>query len=155
MPSTHIPSPLQVVVLAAGKGTRMKSRLPKVLHRLAGRPMLGHVLAAAAALDPERVVAVTGHGAADVAGYLEGTEWASARFDIRTVVQEPQLGTGHAVQQALPELAGDGTHPHPVRRRATHLRHHTARAGGRQRAHRARPSRPAVSYTHLTLPTKA
>jgi len=71
--------------------------------------MLGHVLAAAAALDPERVVAVTGHGAADVAGYLEGTEWASARFDIRTVVQEPQLGTGHAVQQALPELAGDGT----------------------------------------------
>lgn len=107
MPSSP-PAPLSVVVLAAGKGTRMKSRLPKVLHSLAGRPLLGHVLSAARALDPGRSVVVTGHGAAEVEAHLRGR--FGPAFDqgrLATVRQEPQLGTGHAVRQALPHLASD------------------------------------------------
>ncbi len=83
--------------MAAGKGTRMKSALPKVLHRLAGRALLQHVLDTAAALGPGRTIVVTGHGAAAV-------ESASAASGARFVRQEPQLGTGHAVQQAVPAL---------------------------------------------------
>ena len=91
---------VSLIVLAAGLGTRMNSDLPKVLHPLAGVPMLHHALAAGRALEPSRVVVVTGHGADAVA--------RSARdFDdaCDCVVQEPQLGTAHAVAQAAPLLA--------------------------------------------------
>lgn len=100
---------LDVVIMAAGKGTRMKSQRPKVLHRLAGRPMLGHVVATAAALAARRVVVITGHGAMEVEAALRGSAWAQGAFDMKFVRQEPQLGTGHAVQQAVPELPDDGT----------------------------------------------
>ncbi|MGQ9860963.1 MAG: bifunctional UDP-N-acetylglucosamine diphosphorylase/glucosamine-1-phosphate N-acetyltransferase GlmU [Thiobacillaceae bacterium] len=89
--------PLDIVVLAAGRGTRMRSDLPKVLHPLAGRPLLAHVLAAADALAPERICVVYGHGG-------ERLPTALGRTDLLWVRQEPQLGTGHAVQQALPHL---------------------------------------------------
>ena len=88
---------LNVVIMAAGKGTRMKSALPKVLHRLAGTPLLQHVLDASAALGADRTVVVTGHGAEQV----EDVARASGAVFVR---QMPQLGTGHAVQQAVPAL---------------------------------------------------
>ena len=91
------PSPLAIVVLAAGKGTRMKSDLHKVLHPIAGRPMLEHLLASAAELGPERQVVIAGHGREQL------EEALGARATI--AVQEPQLGTGHAVQQAQAALA--------------------------------------------------
>ena len=88
---------LNVVVMAAGKGTRMKSALPKVLHRLAGKSLLQHVLGASAALQADRTVVITGHGA-------EAVEAACAGSGAVFVRQMPQLGTGHAVQQAVPAL---------------------------------------------------
>jgi bifunctional UDP-N-acetylglucosamine pyrophosphorylase/glucosamine-1-phosphate N-acetyltransferase len=95
---------LQIVIMAAGKGTRMKSARPKVLHRLAGRALLDHVLAAVAPLDATRTVVITGHGADAVeraiAGPSPGPIFAR---------QEPQRGTGHAVQQAVPQLGDEGT----------------------------------------------
>jgi len=93
---------LDIVIMAAGKGTRMKSALPKVLHRLAGRSLLQHVLDTGAELGADRIVAVTGHGAALV-------EAAVAAPNLHFVRQEPQLGTGHAVQQAAPLLHDEGT----------------------------------------------
>ncbi len=90
-------TPLNVVILAAGKGTRMHSDLPKVLHSLAGRPLIEHVIAAADSLAAERICVVYGHGG-DVLPQVVG------RGDLAWVMQEPQLGTGHAVQQALPRL---------------------------------------------------
>ena len=90
---------LNVVILAAGVGKRMHSRLPKVLHALAGRPLLSHVLDAARKLAPQRIVVVYGHGGEQVREAYGGTDLAFAR-------QEPQLGTGHAVQQAVPLLTG-------------------------------------------------
>lgn len=90
--------PLAIVVLAAGKGTRMKSDLHKVLHAVAGRPMLEHLLASAAELAPERQVVIAGHGREQLEAALGG----KAVF----ALQEPQLGTGHAVQQAETALAG-------------------------------------------------
>ena len=90
--------PLAIVVLAAGKGTRMKSDLHKVLHPIAGRPMLEHLLASAAELAPQRQVVVAGHGREQLEAALGG------RAEI--AVQDPQLGTGHAVQQAEGALAG-------------------------------------------------
>ena len=105
-------SAIDVVIMAAGKGTRMKSRLPKVLHRLAGQPLLGHVLASAAGLGARSAVVVTGHGATEVEAYC--ANWARARGQndpktpLSCVRQEPQLGTGHAVQQAAPVLPDDG-----------------------------------------------
>jgi bifunctional UDP-N-acetylglucosamine pyrophosphorylase/glucosamine-1-phosphate N-acetyltransferase len=89
---------LNVVILAAGLGKRMHSERPKVLHPLAGRPLISHVIAAARALDARRIVVVYGHGGDTVRAALSGGDLAFAR-------QEPQLGTGHAVQQALPALA--------------------------------------------------
>jgi bifunctional UDP-N-acetylglucosamine pyrophosphorylase/glucosamine-1-phosphate N-acetyltransferase len=86
-----------VVIMAAGKGTRMKSALPKVLHRLAGRSLLQHVLSTVAALDSRRTVVITGHGA-------EAVEAAVAAPGLQFVRQMPQLGTGHAIQQASPAL---------------------------------------------------
>lgn len=90
-------TPLNVVILAAGKGTRMQSSLPKVLHPLAGKPLLGHCLSAADALGAARIFVVYGHGG-------ETLPQAIGRDDIEWVLQEPQLGTGHAVQQAVPAL---------------------------------------------------
>jgi bifunctional UDP-N-acetylglucosamine pyrophosphorylase/glucosamine-1-phosphate N-acetyltransferase len=99
---------VDVVILAAGKGTRMKSRLPKVLHRLAGRALVQHVIDTVAALDARRVVVVTGNGAAQVETALSGWAQAGGMPIPAFVRQEPQLGTGHAVQQALPALRDDG-----------------------------------------------
>jgi bifunctional UDP-N-acetylglucosamine pyrophosphorylase/glucosamine-1-phosphate N-acetyltransferase len=99
---------VDVVIMAAGKGTRMKSKLPKVLHLLAGRALLQHVVDTAAALMARQVVLITGHGATQVEGALSNKTPATAGFSLEFVRQEPQLGTGHAVQQALPVLRDDG-----------------------------------------------
>jgi bifunctional UDP-N-acetylglucosamine pyrophosphorylase / glucosamine-1-phosphate N-acetyltransferase len=93
---------IDIVIMAAGKGTRMKSDLPKVLHRLAGRPLLQHVLNTCAGLGANRTLVVTGYGA-------ERVEQSIADATIRCVRQEPQLGTGHAVQQVAPFLDDAGT----------------------------------------------
>src|SRR5882757_5695880 len=92
-------SDLAVIVLAAGQGTRMKSSLPKVLHKIGGRPMLGHILAAAKHMHAKRVVVVTAPGADQVAAVAK--EWGAD-----TAVQEKQLGTGHAVLAAEKALSG-------------------------------------------------
>ncbi|NMF89998.1 bifunctional UDP-N-acetylglucosamine diphosphorylase/glucosamine-1-phosphate N-acetyltransferase GlmU [Aromatoleum petrolei] len=89
---------MEVVILAAGQGKRMRSVLPKVLQPIAGRPMLAHVIGAARALDASRICVVFGHGGEVVRERLQDAALRWAR-------QEPQLGTGHAVQQALPELS--------------------------------------------------
>ena len=99
---------VDVVIMAAGKGTRMKSKLPKVLHSLAGRALLAHVVDTASALQPRNVVVITGHGATEVEAALAGFMRAGALFSLNFARQEPQLGTGHAVQQALPQIADDG-----------------------------------------------
>ncbi len=93
---------LDIVIMAAGKGTRMKSALPKVLHRLAGRSLLQHVLRTAADLGADGIVVITGHGA-------EQVEAAVTAPHLQFVRQMPQLGTGHAVQQAAPLLHAEGT----------------------------------------------
>ena len=93
---------LNIVIMAAGKGTRMRSKRPKVLHVLGGRQLLQHVLGAVAALGATRTVVVTGHGAAEV-------EQSARAPGLAFVRQEPQLGTGHALQQAAPLLDDDGT----------------------------------------------
>lgn len=92
---------LNIVILAAGKGTRMHSDKPKVLHAVAGKPLLGHVIAAAEQLSPQRIVVVYGFGGQAVPQAFNGKQllWAE---------QAQQLGTGHAVQQALPHLDDDG-----------------------------------------------
>jgi bifunctional UDP-N-acetylglucosamine pyrophosphorylase/glucosamine-1-phosphate N-acetyltransferase len=96
--------PLHVVVLAAGKGTRMKSAQPKVLHRAAGLPLIEHVLRLGAALQPATTTVIVGHGAA----LVESSQ--RARPGLRFALQEPQLGTGHALLQARPHLPkGEGT----------------------------------------------
>jgi len=100
---------VDVVIMAAGKGTRMKSRLPKVLHRLAGRALVRHVIDTAAVLGARRIVVVTGNGAAQVEAAIAGWAQSSGIPAPAFVRQEPQLGTGHAVQQAVPELPDDGT----------------------------------------------
>ncbi|MFI8349773.1 bifunctional UDP-N-acetylglucosamine diphosphorylase/glucosamine-1-phosphate N-acetyltransferase GlmU [Streptomyces sp. NPDC085596] len=98
--------PAAVVVLAAGEGTRMKSATPKVLHRICGRSLVGHVLAASRELDPAELVVVVGHAREQVAAHL-----AEIDPGVRTAVQERQNGTGHAVRMGLEELGGpvDGT----------------------------------------------
>ncbi len=100
--------PVDVVIMAAGKGTRMKSRLPKVLHLLAGRALVRHVIDTATQLSARRVVVITGHGAEEVEAALSRSASAAACVELKFVRQEPQLGTGHAVQQAVPALADDG-----------------------------------------------
>jgi len=124
---------VDVVIMAAGKGTRMKSKLPKVLHLLAGRALLQHVVDTAAQLSARQVVVITGHGAMEVEATVSGSTGASAEFDINFVRQEPQLGTGHAVQQAVPLLRDDGmvvvlSGDVPLTQAAT-LRHLIAAAG--------------------------
>ncbi len=91
---------LEIIVLAAGQGKRMRSQRPKILHPLAGRPLLGHVLAAAGTLSPHKIVVVVGHGADEVRAAFDGTQ-------VEWVLQAEQLGTGHAVQQAMPRIAPD------------------------------------------------
>ena len=97
---------LDIVIMAAGKGTRMKSSRPKVLHTLAGRALLQHVLVTAASLRAEKLITITGHGADAVE---QAMRTALPDAPLAFVRQEPQLGTGHAVQQAVPELADSGT----------------------------------------------
>ena len=92
---------LNIVILAAGKGTRMYSDKPKVLHLIAGKAMLQHVLDTATILKPAKTIVVFGHGG-------EMVPQALVRNTATFVLQEPQLGTGHAVQQALPHLDEDG-----------------------------------------------
>ncbi|HWC45675.1 MAG TPA: NTP transferase domain-containing protein, partial [Casimicrobiaceae bacterium] len=94
-------SPLDVVLLAAGEGKRMHSALPKVLHRLAGRPLAAHVLDAVRALVPRSIVVVAGHRA-------DAVESALAAPDVRFVRQEPPRGTGDAARIALGALQPDG-----------------------------------------------
>ena len=94
-------SQVNVVILAAGQGRRMHSPLPKVLHRLAGRPLIGHVLETARALAPQRICVVYGHGG-------NALPEALRESDLVFVRQEPQLGTGHALAQALPQLDAAG-----------------------------------------------
>ena len=93
--------PLEVIVLAAGQGKRMRSDLPKVLHPIGGRPLLAHVLDAAHALEPKKILVVHGHGAEKVRA-----AFADAR--VEWVLQAEQLGTGHAVQQAMKHASGNG-----------------------------------------------
>ncbi|MBL8413587.1 MAG: bifunctional UDP-N-acetylglucosamine diphosphorylase/glucosamine-1-phosphate N-acetyltransferase GlmU [Propionivibrio sp.] len=93
---------MNIVILAAGQGKRMHSNLPKVLHPLAGKPLLAHVIDSARRLSPQTLCLVYGHGGDAVRATLDAPDLAWA-------LQEPQLGTGHAVQQALPYLKGDGT----------------------------------------------
>lgn len=95
-------NPLNIVILAAGKGTRMHSGKPKVLHALAGKPLVQHVLDCASALKPQQVCVVYGHGG-------EAVPDAMRQYAARFVIQEPQLGTGHAVQQAMPYLGDEGS----------------------------------------------
>lgn len=94
-------SVLNVVILAAGQGKRMKSALPKVLHPIAGRSMLSHVIEAVAKLTPDNVCIVYGHGG-------EQVRTAFPQSSLLWAKQEPQLGTGHAVMQAIPQISGDG-----------------------------------------------
>ena len=93
---------MNIVILAAGQGKRMHSNLPKVLHPLAGKALVLHVIDCARRLSPQKLCVVYGHGGEVVRDTLEAPDLAWA-------LQEPQLGTGHAVQQALPHLKGDGT----------------------------------------------
>jgi bifunctional UDP-N-acetylglucosamine pyrophosphorylase/glucosamine-1-phosphate N-acetyltransferase len=94
--------PLDVIVLAAGQGKRMRSELPKVLHPLAGRALLAHVLDTARRLAPRKTIVVHGHGAERVRAAFTDT-------DLDWVLQAEQLGTGHAVQQAMPRVDAGGT----------------------------------------------
>src|SRR5512136_3055485 len=91
---------MNIVILAAGQGKRMRSSLPKVLHPVAGRPMLAHVIAAAraACADAANITVVVGHGASSVQAAFPDAH------GLHFVLQEPQLGTGHAVMQAIPHL---------------------------------------------------
>ncbi|MEP5569220.1 MAG: bifunctional UDP-N-acetylglucosamine diphosphorylase/glucosamine-1-phosphate N-acetyltransferase GlmU [Halioglobus sp.] len=93
---------LEIIILAAGQGTRMKSPLPKVLHPVAGQPMLQHVVNVARGLKPSAIHVVVGHGAQDVKD-------AMASQPLQWVVQEQQLGTGHAVLQAMPGVEDSST----------------------------------------------
>src|SRR5699024_10842864 len=92
---------LTIVILAAGMGKRMQSDLPKVLHTLAGKPMLAHVIDSAKQLKPAQIAVVVGHGADTVKAAFEQQK------DLVFALQQPQHGTGHAVQQAEPLFVGD------------------------------------------------
>ena len=98
---------LDVVIMAAGKGTRMKSARPKVLHRLGGRALLAHVLERALQLSARSATVITGHGAEEVEAAVRALPLPGLVLGFAR--QEPQLGTGHAVQQAMPLLPDDGT----------------------------------------------
>jgi len=93
---------LNVIILAAGAGTRMRSALPKVLHAVGAKPMLEHVVDAARQLDARCIQVVYGHGGGAVQSAL-------AHLDVTWVEQDRQLGTGHAVAQALPQVVAHDT----------------------------------------------
>ncbi|PQO95912.1 UDP-N-acetylglucosamine diphosphorylase/glucosamine-1-phosphate N-acetyltransferase [Massilia phosphatilytica] len=93
---------MNVVILAAGMGKRMQSTLPKVLHPLAGKPLLQHVIDTARSLSPSKLCVIYGHGGAAVPSAVQA--WSAQGVAIDTALQEPQLGTGHAVMQALPQI---------------------------------------------------
>ena len=93
---------LQIVILAAGLGKRMRSDVPKVLHAIGGKPMLGHVIDAARALQPEQIVVVVGHGSEQIVSAFPDPA-------LRWATQDPPQGTGDAVRHALPLLDGDGS----------------------------------------------
>jgi bifunctional UDP-N-acetylglucosamine pyrophosphorylase/glucosamine-1-phosphate N-acetyltransferase len=94
--------PLHIVILAAGEGTRMKSKLPKVLQAIGGRPMLTHLLDTAIALSPEQVHVVVGSGAEQVREKCQG-------YDVNWILQQERKGTGHAVMQAMPGISGEAS----------------------------------------------
>ena len=100
MAKSSKPKPLSVVILAAGQGKRMHSDLPKVLQPLAGQPLLQHVVDTARALDPAALHVVYGHGGEQVRAAFAGQP-------IKWSLQAKQQGTGHAVQQAMPEIPDD------------------------------------------------
>ncbi|MCP4983166.1 MAG: NTP transferase domain-containing protein, partial [Gammaproteobacteria bacterium] len=89
--------PLSVVILAAGQGTRMKSARPKVIHELAGKPLLQHVVDASRALEPDQIIVVIGHGGGQVRETMQAQE-------LQFVEQREQLGTGHALLQCLDSI---------------------------------------------------
>ena len=89
---------LAIIIMAAGKGTRMQSELPKVLHQANGRPLIDYVLDSANSLDPDKTVLIVGHQA-------ELVKAAAARYRVCSALQEPQLGTGHAIMQAETHLS--------------------------------------------------
>jgi len=91
-------TPLHIIILAAGEGKRMRSRLPKVLQHIAGKPMLAHVIATARALAPAHIHVVYGHLGDQVRAAFAG------QADLIWAEQAEQLGTGHAVQQAMPQI---------------------------------------------------
>ena len=129
------PRPRVAVILAAGKGTRMKSALPKVLHRAAGRPLLQWVVDAARAAGCARILVVVGHGAERVREEISGD-------DLGWVLQAEQRGTGHALAQAEAGDPGRGDRARPLRRRAAGPARDArpARHGGRGRAGAPWPS---------------
>ena len=92
---------MNIVILAAGQGKRMHSNLPKVLHPIAGKALAQHVIETARTLAPQKLVVVFGHGGEVVRSTLDSS-------DISWAKQEPQLGTGHAVAQALPSITTEG-----------------------------------------------
>ena len=144
---------LAVAVLAAGKGTRMKSALPKVLQPLAGATLVERVLASAGNLQPERRLLIVGHQAERVEQQL------APLGGLEFVLQQPQNGTGHAVQQLIPSLQGFEGELLVLNGDVPLLRRETVDALVQQ--HRASGADvtlltarlEAVSYTHLTLPT--
>ena len=93
---------MNIIILAAGQGKRMHSSQPKVLHPLAGKALVAHVIDTARRLNPQKLCLVYGHGGDVVRHALDAP-------DLSWALQEPQLGTGHAVQQALPHLTEGGT----------------------------------------------
>ena len=93
---------MNIVILAAGMGKRMHSDLPKVLHPIAGKPLLGHVIDTARMLAPKKLCVVYGHGGEQVPSAFPAADLAFA-------LQEPQLGTGHAIMQAMPHLDDDSS----------------------------------------------
>ena len=133
---------LHIVIMAAGKGTRMKSALPKVLHRIGGRSLLQHVLDATAGLGAQRTLVITGHGATEV-------EAAVAASGAGFVRQMPQLGTGHAIQQVVPELPDDDSTTLILNGDVPLIRTETARA----LAEAAAPGRLALLTIELADPT--
>jgi UDP-N-acetylglucosamine pyrophosphorylase len=122
---------LAIIIMAAGKGTRMHSDLPKVLHYAHKRPLIEYVLDTSQALDPQKIVLIIGHQAQLVKA-------ATARYKVSTALQEPQLGTGHAIMQAEAELrdfhgevlilSGDAPLVNPLTLKRLINFHHTTKA---------------------------
>ncbi len=127
---------ITAVILAAGQGTRMKSSRPKVLHEILGRPMIAYLLDTLREAGVNDIVVVVGHQA-------EAVKEALKDYGVRFVIQEPQLGTGHAVQVAMPAVPPEAGDRHgPVRRRAADFRGKYRGAATAACRHRGRGHRP-------------